>query len=73
MEQARAAAVEAAVKKYRSLTPILCKVRMDGTAGFWGVLHSPDCLQGPRHSRQNLLYMRGFESTVQAGQTPSNA
>jgi hypothetical protein len=26
MEQARAAAVEVAVKKYRSLTPILCKV-----------------------------------------------
>jgi hypothetical protein len=26
MEQARSAAVEAAVKKYRSLTPALCKV-----------------------------------------------
>jgi hypothetical protein len=26
MEQARSAVVEVAVKKYRSLTPILCKV-----------------------------------------------
>jgi hypothetical protein len=31
MERARTAAVEAAVKKYRSLTPILCKVG----AGVW--------------------------------------
>lgn len=39
MERARAAAAEAAVKKYRSLTPILCKVRAAAAAhtasSFW--------------------------------------
>lgn len=33
MEQARSAEVETAVKKYRSLTPILCKVRRGSLAG----------------------------------------
>lgn len=35
MEQARSTAVEAAVKKYRSLTPILCKVGTGCNNGCW--------------------------------------
>lgn len=62
MEQARGAAAEAAVRKYRSLTPILCKVsRGGGMQLAWGGmgLAAPGWHRGHRQLRPRFALVQG--------------